>query len=415
MRHRCWISALLAVAALGLALPSQAGVKDLLHRKKQVNKDLALSCIQQKVWLAYFKDDKDNISPIRDTMNTKDDSDWLGLRFTDYDGPRIRLGVLKVINKAAETEENGGTGRIAVNVAGIQEMLTVSLFNTKRFDVVEEKRAAEVKKEQTRTDVMAPSPNTIMHEGKLLDAQYLVYGTVNEWTPNRGKKSMATTTGGSALGGLKKHLADLTGVGGVGGTKQEAEVAITFVLTDVANGQNLFTTTERARMGEWSLKIVGAETGGTEQKTPVSYAVRACANKAALKIATFLRDRKWIGSVVDVKKPTKSAKSAKSSKSTKSAIYINAGSQQGMAPDTLLLVLRVEGIVKDTEGRMILGEDLKAIGTLKVDTVQPGFSIAYVENTSKEIKKGDRVELATKPVLPPPPQGCKEMDQTLAP
>jgi len=159
-------------------------------------------------------------------------------------------------------------------------------------------------------------------------------------------------------------------------------------------------------MGEWSLKVVGAETGGTEEKTPVSYAVRACANKAALKIAAFLRDRKWIGSVVDVKKSAKSAKPA---------IYINAGSQQGMSPETLLLVLRVEGIVKDTEGRMNLGEDLKAIGTLKVDTVQPGFSIAYVENTSKEIRKGDRVELATKPVLPPPPQGCKEMDQTLAP
>ncbi|MBW8877727.1 MAG: hypothetical protein JF614_22390 [Acidobacteria bacterium] len=402
MRYRWWIAALTTMAVLGLALPSQAGVKNLFHpKKKQENKEVMLSCIQQKAWLAYFKNANDVISPTRDTMNTDHDDDWLGLRFTDYDGPRIRLGVLKVINKSAETEENGDSGRIAVNVAGIQEMLTVSLFNTKRFDVVEEKRAAEIKKEQTRKDVMAPSPNTIMHEGKLLDAQYLVYGTVNEWTPNRGKKSMATTTGGGgALGGLKKHLADLTGVGGVGGTKQEAEVAITFVLTDVANGQNLFTTTERARMGEWSLKVVGAETGGTEEKTPVSYAVRACANKAALKIAAFLRDRKWIGSVVDVKK---------------SAIYINAGSQQGMAPDTLLSVFTVKGIVRDTEGRMILGEDLKGIGTIKVDTVQPGFSIGHIEIGCKGIKKGDRVELATKPVLPPPPQGCREMDQSLAP
>lgn len=394
-----WIAALLTVAALGLALPSHAGVKDLFHPKDGArNKELVLSCIQQKAWIAYFKDDKDRISPVRDTQNTNDDGDWLGLRFTDYEGPRIRLGVLKVINKSAEAEENKGNGSIAVNVAGIQEMLTVALFSTKRFDVVERKRDADIKKEQTRDDLMEPSPATIRSAGSVLGAQYLVYGTVNEWTPNRGKKSFMKN-GLSKIPGLG-GLADKAGIGGVGGAKQEAEVSITFVLTDVVNGQNLFTTTERARMGEWSFAVGGSESGGAEQRTPVSYAVRACANKAALKIAAFLRDRKWIGSVVDVKK---------------SAIYINAGSQQGMSPDTLLSVLRVEGIVKDTEGRMILGEDLKGIGTLKVDSVQPGFSIAHVENGCKGIKKGDRVELATKPVLPPPPEGCKEMDQTLAP
>jgi hypothetical protein len=86
-----------------------------------------------------------------------------------------------------------------------------------------------------------------------------------------------------------------------------------------------------------------------------------------------------------------------------------------MSPDTLLSVFRVDGIIKDAEGRMTLGEDLKGTGTLKVDTVQPGFSIAHIANGCKNIKKGDRVELATVPILPPPPPGCTEMDQTLAP
>lgn len=400
MRNRWWIAALLTVAALGWALPSRAGIMDRLHPNREKNKELVLSCIQQKAWMAYFKNTDAVISPVRDTMNTDHDDDWLGLRFTPYDGPRIRLGVLKVINKSAEAEENNGNGRIAVNVAGIQEMLTVALFNTNRFDVVEEKRTAEIKKEQTRKDVMEPSPQMMVHAGKVLDAQYLVYGTVNEWTPNRGNTSLATNGRGAAPGSWKARISNITGIGSGGGTKQEAEVAITFVLTDVANGQNLFTTTERARMGEWSLSFGGGESGGSEQKTPVSYAVRACANKAALKIASFLRNRKWIGSVVQVKK---------------SAIYINAGSQQGMAPDTLLAVFRVDGIVKDTEGRMTLGEDLKGTGNLKVDTVQPGFSIAHIEKGCNGIKPGDRVELASQPVLPPPPEGCREMDQTLAP
>ena len=61
--------------------------------------------------------------------------------------------------------------------------------------------------------------------GKVLGVQYLVYGTINEWTPDRG---------GSSIGS-----------GGVFGThKKEAEVAISFALTDVANGQVLFTTAD---------------------------------------------------------------------------------------------------------------------------------------------------------------------------
>src|ERR1700730_3369855 len=119
MRHRWRISTLIAVAVLGLAPPSRAGVKDLFHSKEQTkNKELILTCIQQKAWMAYFKDPDDLITPIRDTMNTDHDGDWLGLRFTEYDGPRIRLGVLKVINKSAEAEENSGNGKIAVDVAG---------------------------------------------------------------------------------------------------------------------------------------------------------------------------------------------------------------------------------------------------------------------------------------------------------
>lgn len=383
MRQRWWIAALGLAAVLGMDVPSHAlGIKELFHpkeraKKKQANKDLMVSCIQQKAWMAYFKDDEGEISPLRDTMNTDNDEDWLGLHFTDYDGPRIRLGVLQVLNKSAEAEESGWNGKIEVPVAGIREMLTVALFNTKRFDVIEQKRVEEVEKQQTRKDVTAPSPATIVSLGKVLDAQYLVYGTVNEWNPDRGTKRV--------------------GPGGIfGGSKQEAEVAITFVLTDVASGQNLFTTTERARMGEWSFSYGGGQQG-TEQKTPVSYAVRACANKAALKIASFLRNKKWKGSVVDVKGQD---------------VYINAGSQQGMTPELRLTVFTIKGIVKDEEGRMTLGEDLKGIGTLSVDAVQPGFSIAHVVNGCKGIKKKDRVELASQPVFPPVPAGCAEMDKS---
>jgi curli biogenesis system outer membrane secretion channel CsgG len=387
MRHGWWVLVLSIVVSLGLALPSEAGRLGGLipgGKKRQEKKAQILSCVKQRAWIAYFQDDEGNLSPVRDTLNTEDDEEWIGLRFTEFDGPRIRLGVLKVINKSAESEERGYADRIEVPVSGIQEMLTVALYNTRRFDVIEQKRVQEVQDQQKRQDVVEPSPTSIVNMGKVLGAQYLVYGTVNEWNPDRASRNMGP---GRVFNAGKK----------------EAEVAITFTLTDVGTGQILFTTSERARMGEWSFGFGapdGSGGGSTQQTTPVGYAVRACANKAAYKIADFLKNRKWKGSVVEIKK---------------TGIYINAGSQQGMAPQTRLSVQAVVGVVKDRESGTVLGEDLRGIGTLEVVTVQQGFSIAEVKQGCKGLKVGDRVELATEPVPPPISPECAALDTTLAP
>ncbi len=383
MRLRVWIAALAMAASLLQPLTLDAGVRDILNRKgKKEKKDQIRNCVQQRAWMAYFQNDEGELAPVRDTLSTEDDEEWIGLRFSEFDGPRIRLGVLKVINKSAESEERGYADRIEVPISGIQEMLTVALYNTKRFDVIEQKRIEEVLAQQTRKDVIEPSPTSIVNVGKALGAQYLVYGTVNEWSPDRASRNM--------------------GPGGIfNAGKKEAEVAITFTLTDVSSGQILFTTSERARMGEWSFGF-GAPGGGgsTQQTTPVGYAVRACANKAAYKIADYLKNRKWKGSVVEIKK---------------TGIYVNAGSQQGMAPLTRLSVQAVMGIVKDKESGTILGEDLRGIGTLEVVTVQQGFSIAEIKEGCRGLKVGDRVELATQPVSPPISPECAAMDISLAP
>jgi curli biogenesis system outer membrane secretion channel CsgG len=385
MKHRWWCFVALC-AALGLAQAAEAGgVKGLLKRgeKKKQEQEQIVSCIRQRSWMAYFKNDAGELAPVRDTLNTEEDEDWIGLRFTDFDGPRIRLGVLKVINRSAEVEESEWSSRTEVPVAGIQEMLTVALYNTKRFDVIEQKRVQDILAQQKRQDVAEPSPTSVVNVGKVLGAQYLVYGTVNEWSPDRASSNMGPGKIFSA-------------------GKKEAEIAITFSLTDVGTGHVLFTTAERARMGEWSFGFGapdGSGSGTTTQATPINYAIRACANKAAFKIATFLRDRKWKGSVIDIKG---------------SEIFITAGSQQGMAPQTRLSLQSVKGIVTDRENGTVLGEDLRGIGTLEVIAVQPGFSIARVVEGCKGMKKGDRVELATDPVPPPATPECVALDGSLS-
>jgi curli biogenesis system outer membrane secretion channel CsgG len=397
MRHRWWMAVLFTVALLVRVQASHAdGLQGLFHRgEKNLDQSQVNRCVQERAWLAYFKDGGGRLAPVRDTLNNDHDGDWMGLRFTDYDGPRIRLGVLGVINKSADAENNGGYGRIEVPVSGIQEMLTVALYNTKRFDVIEQKRINEIKQQQTRTDVLDLSPTSIVNVGKVLGAQYLVYGTVNEWNPDRGSRSMGP---GRVLGALGP-VGNLLGTASAG--KREAEVAITFSLADVATGQVLYTTAQRARLGEWSVAW-GSPSGATSttaEKTPVGHAVTACTNKAAFEVARFLRNRKWKGSVVEI---------------AKADIFVNAGSQQGMTPQTRLSVFAVERIIMDRESHTVLGEDLRGIGALEVIAVQPAFSVARVIEGCKGIKRGDRVELATPPAAEATRPECAAMEASLA-
>lgn len=356
--------------AMTLAAAAQAGPLKRFRERRQENKELILTCIRSSAWTAYLNDGDGEVGPIRDTQNTEEDIDWLGLRFTEYQGPRIRLGVFKVENKSRE-EAGEWTSRVEVPVAGIEELLTAALYNTQRFDIIERKRIDLVLGEQKRKETVEPSPKALYEAGQVLGIQYLVYGTVNEWEPERGAQR-----GGLSL---------------IAGSKQEAEVAINFSLTDITNAQVLFNTTERARVGEWSMGFTGlkGESGGSTNKTPINYAVQACVNKAVYRIAMYLQGRRWKGGVVNLKGPD---------------VYVNAGSDQGMQPGMLLTLFARKGAVYDRG--MFLGEDLRANGTLKVVSVQTGFSIARVEEGCKGIKVHDRVELASQPSLPPVPPAC---------
>ncbi len=367
-----WMVALLA-ATLVLAAAAKAGPLKRFREKREEDKEKILSCIRTSAWTAYLADTDGGYSPIRDTQNTDDDIDWLGLRFSTFEGPRIRLGVFKVENKSREAADERAS-KVEVPVAGIEELLTAALYNTQRFDIIERKRLDLVLGEQNRKGTFEPSPKALYEAGQVMGIQYLIYGTVNEWVPERAARK----------GGIKGFI----------GGKEEAEVAISFSLTDITNAQVLVTTVERAKIGEWSFDIASPKgaTGETVNMTPINYAVQACVNKAVYKIAVYLRDQRWKGAVVEIKGPD---------------IFINAGSNHGMKPGMLLTLFARKGVIYD-KGKL-LGEDLRAIGSLKVVSVQPGFSIARVEEGAKGIKVRDRVELATVPPLPPVPAHCAGM------
>jgi len=96
---------------------------------------------------------------------------------------------------------------------------------------------------------------------------------------------------------------------------------------------------------------------------PINYAVQACINKAAYRIANSLKSQAWRGSVAQVKGDK---------------VYINAGSNRGIQMGMKLTALAKGAALIDPETKLPLGNDTEAIGTLTVTTVNESFSIAVI-------------------------------------
>jgi hypothetical protein len=77
-----------------------------------IEQSLVRRCVAQRALMAFFRDDQERMSPVRNTLNTDRDEDWIGLQFTNYDGPRISLGVPDVVDKSPVRGEVGWENKI---------------------------------------------------------------------------------------------------------------------------------------------------------------------------------------------------------------------------------------------------------------------------------------------------------------
>lgn len=333
-------------------------------------------------WGAYFKDEKGETKGIIQPVEKNKDKDWMGLQFTPYEGPKIRLAVMKVDNKTANVEQARDTEAWVIThraaevpVAAIEELITTALFNTRRFTLVERKDLEGVLGEQdlgASGRVAQPSAAKI---GKVLGAQYQIFAAVNEWTPQKGK-----VKGG--LGGIVPGA-----LGGLKAGKSEAEVAISFKIVDATTSEVLQAITARATAGNWNLGVglggligAGAAGGaiGIEKNSPVSYAVQSCINKAAYQIAMALADRPWSGAVMKI---------------TGDKIYINAGSTAGLTAGAVLVASSLGEELIDPETGMTLGAETERIGLLEIVEVKEKYSIARITEGCQGLKEGDKVEV----------------------
>ncbi|MCH9647606.1 MAG: CsgG/HfaB family protein [Deltaproteobacteria bacterium] len=359
----------------------EAGLKDKWKKRKDQKQDqraekiLAESYQPSQGWEAYFRDEEGRNLKIRQPIEQNQDKLWIGLTFTDYSGPRLRLGVMPVRNDSPVREATGGQfGDLEVSLSGIEELLSTALFNTRRFDLVERKRLQVVLGEQDFGATGRVSQPTAAKIGHVHGANFLIYGVVNEWTPNK----KVSKVGGS------RRIPKVPVIGRLGVGSSVAEVAMSFTVTDADTGEVLHQLTERATASNRSITSgIGHRKGGLDasqrRSSPIGYAVQACINKAAYTIAMALKDRPWRGSVASI---------------TESSVWINAGGDQGLSPGLTLTVLAKGPDIVDPETGTVIGQQTEAIGSLVVTGVQDKISAATIIQGCEGIKVGDRVEVS---------------------
>lgn len=334
-------------------------------------------------WEGYFTNDKGLVTgPVLQPPERNKDKDWMFLRFTDYSGPKVRVAVMKVENKSAtaqaavDTEAVAVTDNLAqVSVSSIEEILATAVFNTNRFELVERKEVEKLQQEQDLGASGRAKKPTAVKTGQMVGVEYMVFASINEWTPVKSKS-------GGAAGGKAGPL------GLLGVQKSDAEVAMSFRIVDAATSKVLFTTLERATAGSWGVGFGGAEGsgGGTvsfQKASPIGYAVQSCINKGVYKVAMWLKDKPWRGTVFRM---------------DGQRVYVDAGANSGLTAGVELVAISQGKEMFDLRGES-LGKETAVIGTLRVTDVQEKFSVAEIVDSCKGLKVGDQVELRNPPPI----------------
>lgn len=390
--------------------------------------------VRPQGWAPYFKDEKGREINFIEPMEKIDSKTWVGLQWTDFQGAKLRIAVMPVENKAAQSIPANLPAALAaaygaqfaqIPVNGIEDLLSVALQNTSRFRLFERKalesvmaekniqatanaaqaqvaqagtasvatqadglaQIAKMAADQRAAETQAALQNAARAQqaAKLMGAQYTVYASVVEWTPDKSKKSLGGGGIGNGGGGLGTLLALAGGL-----SKSEAEVAMSFRIVDTATGEVKWNLDERATASNWGFSLAGGGIGsggggvvggGMTEKTPINYAIKACINKAVYRIAETLKNVPWRGNVIKANPDGK--------------VYINAGKDAGLQPGMVLAAQSVGDELKDPITGEVLDSETKPAGRITITDVRDRIAIGTEAGVPEGVtlKAGDRVEI----------------------
>jgi curli biogenesis system outer membrane secretion channel CsgG len=232
---------------------------------------------------------------------------------------------------------------------GLTSMLTDALVRDGRFVVVERAALASISTEQQLAQQHSTTVETGAAAGALIGANLIVRGAVTKFDAQAGSNSLS--------------------IAGVGMTHQHALVAVTLRVIDTTTGQVVATAkgegTAASHGATVSLSLSGGQTAslGSQHETPLGQAAEMAINRAVAQITTGMENAPWSALVID---------------NADGQVYVNAGSEQNVAPQTVLHVYRKLRDLTDPATGVVLETIKTAVGVIRIVSVHEKTSIAEV-------------------------------------
>jgi curli biogenesis system outer membrane secretion channel CsgG len=252
---------------------------------------------------------------------------------------------------------------------GMAEMTTTALVESGKFRVLERQQINDVLGEQDFGDTGRVDPSTAAKIGKIVGAQYLLYGTVNEF-----EYSKSGETGGVRIAGVR-----------VGAGQAKAHIGMDVRVVDAVTGEIVFSTRSTANASRTGFKVgySGSDFGanvGAFRKTPMGEATRKAIEDAIGKLSGQFGGEAaapgpvtWSGTLIVAEG---------------GALVIKAGKASGLKPGDVLTVFRPKTVNAGGE-ILTVGED--KIGKIRLTSVGDSASSAEAVEGSG-FKTGDIVK-----------------------
>jgi curli biogenesis system outer membrane secretion channel CsgG len=270
---------------------------------------------------------------------------------------------------------------------GIADLLVTGLVKDGTYSIIERKALDKIMTEQNFSNSNRADPTSAARLGKLLGVDAILVGSITQFGNETKKTNLGG--GGGNWGGF--------GLGGLGHSKSNANVAITARLVNVDTGEIMAVAEGAGQSSRSSTSLLGgggnwhgfgggnADFGSSNfQQTIIGEAVKLATDKLAADLISN-------AGKVSVRTITVEGLVAAVDGGQ---IVLNVGSRAGVRVGDELEVLRVTKEIKDPATGQVIRRLTSSIGIVKATDVDDGSSVcAPVSGTG--FKTGDRVKSKT--------------------
>ncbi|MDJ0840672.1 MAG: CsgG/HfaB family protein [Acidobacteriota bacterium] len=299
------------------------------------------------------------------------------LRWGDYSGNKIRVGVLEVENTtklATYNEEVEGEKALEASISekmiplnAINTMVTDTMVGCGRFYMVEREVMDQIQKEQALGRGGETTSQTRAKKGLMLGARYIFKAAITEYEPK-----YKGSGGGLGLRGI-----------GVGARKDWSMVAMSFRLIDSQSTQITWSTQIQVMVAAKGLGAVGRKSGKAAgaaysyNNSPIGNAVRVGINYGVYELVKAIGEQPLEGKVVGQRGKH---------------IIVNLGRDEVSVGRKLRAFAQGEEFT-DPDTGLSLGAEEEEVGLLEVVRVMDRFCYTEPDGfDGEDLVRGDRVQ-----------------------